>query len=295
LDSANAREIAASQDALNALAVDTGGRALRNQNTFDNFINQALAETSRYYLIAWRPEARDGSHEQLRKFEIRVLNRPELTVRSARGFVSNAAMATATDKGGPKEEKATKQQLGLDSQLRNALSEFYPRHALPLQLSLTYLDTPANGLVLTSSVQASADFLSYGPQDKEPAQLSIAGVVLNDQGKPAASFKTDLKVAPASATNQGQTRPNIIYSHPSPLKPGIYQVRVAARDAGSGVVGSASQWIVLPDLSTRELSLSSLILGLEDVSGKGGALRPEGYRRRSGRTKNRFTEDNFLY
>jgi hypothetical protein len=34
-------------------------------------------------------------------------------------------------------------------------------------------------------------------------------------------------------------------------------------------VGSASQWIVIPDLSMRQLSLSSLILGLETVSGKG--------------------------
>ncbi|MFL6258062.1 MAG: hypothetical protein ACJ74T_23880 [Pyrinomonadaceae bacterium] len=35
-----------------------------------------------------------------------------------------------------------------------------------------------------------------------------------------------------------------------PLKPGIYQVRVAARDERSGVLGSASQWVVIPDLST---------------------------------------------
>lgn len=34
LQTANLREIVASQDALNALAADTGGRALRNQNTF---------------------------------------------------------------------------------------------------------------------------------------------------------------------------------------------------------------------------------------------------------------------
>ena len=47
LESASLREIAASQDAMNALAGDTGGRALRNQNYFNQFINDALAETSR--------------------------------------------------------------------------------------------------------------------------------------------------------------------------------------------------------------------------------------------------------
>lgn len=268
LDRANAREVAASQDALNALALDTGGRALFNQNTFDHFINEAVDETSRYYLIAWRPAASDEKNEQLRKLEVRVISRADLTVRSARGFVNNPTLAAATEERVGKETKVNKQETKTDSQLRNALSEFYPRHALPLQLSLTYLDTPTNGMVLTSSIQASAQVLTYGADGNEPAQLSIAGMVLNDQGKPAASFKTDLKVNPASS-NPDQTLPAIIYNHPSPLKPGIYQVRVAARDGRSGIVGSASQWIVIPDLSTRQLSLSSLILGLETVSGKG--------------------------
>ena len=272
LDRANAREVAASQDALNALAVDTGGRALFNKNTFDHFINEALDETSRYYLIAWRPAANDEKNEQLRKLEVRVVNQPQLTVRSARGFVNTPAMAEAKEERAPKEEKGTKQEPKADSQLRNALNEFYPRHALPLQLSLTYLDTPTNGMVLTSSIQAPAEVLNYGADGKDPAQLSIAGVVLNDQGKPAASFKTDLKVNPAPSTGGDNNLPAIIYNHPSPLKPGIYQVRVAARDAGSGIVGSASQWVVVPDLSMRQLSLSSLILGLENVSGKGAEI-----------------------
>ena len=152
-----------------------------------------------------------------------------------------------------------------DADLRQALTDFYPRQALPLQLALIYLDTPASGTVLTSSVQAPAELLSYGAQDREPAQLTIAGIVLNDQGKPAASFKTELKVNPSSSKDGAPNASTVIYNYPSPLKPGIYQVRVAARDDRSGIVGSAMQWIVIPDLSTRQLSLSSLIVGLESV------------------------------
>jgi VWFA-related protein len=267
LETANAREIAASQDALNALAVDTGGRALRNQNYFDQFINTALAETSRYYLIAWRPETTDEKTEKFKKIELAVIGRPDLTVRSARGFVSNRATAATKIPRTPDEEKsAAKQQPKADADLQGALKDFYPRQALPLQLSLIYLDTPASGTVLTSSVQASTEVLSYGDQDKDPAQLSIAGVVLNDQGKPVASFKTGLKVNPSSANDDERAAATVIYNNRSPLKPGIYQVRVAARDDRSGIVGSAMQWIVIPDLSTRQLSLSSLIVGLENVT-----------------------------
>lgn len=183
-------------------------------------------------------------------------------MRAARGFVSSVAATNGAEKGTPKSEKKP------TDALRQALTEFYPRQALPLQLSLIYFDIPSSGTVLTTSVQAFADGLSYGAQEREPAQLTIEGVVLDDQGKPAANFRTGLKVNPPSEGG-GWRSSNVIYNHPSPLKPGIYQVRVAARDERSGVLGSASQWIVIPDLSTRQLSLSSLIVGLEGVGERG--------------------------
>jgi len=257
LESANLRGVAASQDALNALAGDTGGRALRNQNYFDGFINQALTETSRYYLIAWRPETTDVKTEA-KKIEVSVIGHPELTVRTARNFFSNnpppAPPAKEKKVASAKEQKP-------DADIRAALEDFYPKQTLPLQLSLIYLDTPDNGTVLTTSVQTPSEFLSYGDQDKEPAQLSIVGVVLNDQGKPAAQFKTGLKVNPASQ----RTGSNVIYNYPTPIKPGIYQVRVAVRDDHSKKVGSAMQWIVVPDLLKGQLLLSSLIVGLQDL------------------------------
>ncbi|HEX6190371.1 MAG TPA: VWA domain-containing protein [Pyrinomonadaceae bacterium] len=267
LDSASMREIAATQDALNALAVDTGGRALRNQNVFDQFIDTALDETSRYYLIAWRPEADDEKDARLRKISLSVIGRPDLTVRSARGFTNTSAGASGTDKREREAEngKSTRAKQP-DADIQDALKDFYPKRALPLQLSLIYLDTPASGSVLTTSVQAPADSLSYGDEGKDSARLTIAGVILNDQGKPAATFRTGLKVNPASVSRSQGNASNVIYNYPAPLKPGIYQVRVAARDDQSGLVGSAMQWIVIPDLSTRILSMSSLLVGLESVA-----------------------------
>ncbi len=273
LEHANAREIAASQDAMNALAVDTGGRALRNQNAFDQFINEAVTETSRYYLIAWRPEGNEEKSETFRKIQIAVIGRPELTVRSARGFVNHPAAAAKT---APASEEDKKIESKADADLREALNDFHARQSLPLHLSLLYFDTPTNGSVLTTSVQAPTELLSYGDQDRDPAQLSVAGVVLNDQGKRAAAFKTQLKVSPRSASDGGPASSNVIYNYPSPLKPGIYQVRVAARDDRSGILGSAMEWIVIPDLSMRQLTLSSLIVGLESVpnrSAGGGQIQ----------------------
>jgi VWFA-related protein len=274
LQTANMREIAASQDALNALAADTGGRALRNQNTFGRFVGDALEETSRYYLIAWRPAENEGRNEKLRKIEVSVAGRPDLTVRSARGFVSGGGAGggeksetKSETKGEAKAEARVEKKP--DDPLRSALTDFYPRQALPLHLSLIYFDIPSSGVVLTTSVQAFTEVLSYGAQDREQARLTLEGVVLDDQGKPAASFRTGLKVNPPSEEDGARNASNVIYNYPSPLKPGLYQVRVAARDERSGIVGTAAQWVSIPDLSARQLSLSSLIVGLEGVGERG--------------------------
>jgi VWFA-related protein len=264
LESASLREIPATQDALNALAADTGGRALRNQNYFDQFINDALAETSRYYLIAWRPETDDEKSAKFKDIKIRVVGRPDLTVRAARGF-TNATTARADKQPTARTDETQGRPKEPDADLQEALKEFYPKQAIPLELSLIYLDTPASGPVLTTSVQVPADALSYDEEDKKPARVTIAGVILNDRGKPAATFKTGLEVRQRVRGDDATGASNVIYNSPAALKPGIYQVRVAARDERSGLVGSALEWIVIPDLSTRQLSLSSLMVGLQNV------------------------------
>src|SRR4029434_268768 len=45
------------------------------------------------------------------------------------------------------------------------------------------------------------------------------------------------------------------------VPPGLYQVRVAARDDRSGRIGTAHSWIEIPDLTKKQLAMSSLLLG----------------------------------
>ena len=252
LDIASTGEVQTRQDALSALAADTGGRALRNTNFFDRWLADVLDETSNYYLVAWRPQAEVEKEAKFRQVKISITGRPELTVRAPRGYVDGpqpapAATTTAFDK--PKTP---------DVQIRDALVDSYPAHGLPVLLSLTYLNTPANGLVVTSSMEIAARGLTFGQDGKQPATIRLGGVVLNDKGKIAGSFRNELNITPrqSDAADEG-----IFYSYHTPLSPGIYQFRVAARDEQSGHVGSAMQWIVIPDLARNQLMVSSLLLG----------------------------------
>lgn len=260
LDIASTGELAANQDALSAIASETGGRALRNTNFFDKWVSTVLDETSNYYVVAWRPEKEEEKLPKFRHVKITVVGQPELTVRAPKGYIASpepAAPTAAANKPADSKPKTP------DTELRDALSDFYPAGGLPTLLSLTYLNTPANGLVVTSSIEIANGGVTYGDDGKQPATIKLAGVVLNDKGKIASSFKNQLNIDPPKS---GGTD-SIFYNHHTPLAPGIYQFRVAARDEKSGRVGSAIQWIVIPDLAKSQLTLSSVLLGgqvLED-------------------------------
>jgi VWFA-related protein len=251
-------EILATQDALHALAEDTGGRALRNQNYFDRWVEKVLDETSNYYFIAWRPSSEEEKETKFRNVKISIAGRPELTVRAPRGYVeTKQAEQTA-------RESSTEKTV----ELPKVLADAFPSSALQTMLSLTHLNTPANGPLLTSSFQIASRSLDYGDDGKQPATVKLAGVILNDKGKIAASFQKQLNVQPLSGAEGDSS--GIVYNHREPLAPGIYQVRVAARDERSRRIGSAMQWIVIPDLSTRQLTLSSVLLAEQVVDeGKG--------------------------
>ena len=53
----------------------------------------------------------------------------------------------------------------------------------------------------------------------------------------------------------------LTYTHTVFPRPGLYQVRVAARDGLSGRVGTAKSWIEIPDLSKKKLTVSSIVVG----------------------------------
>ena len=262
LESAALRAGPAQQDALNAIAGDTGGRALRNTNYFDKWVTKVLDETSNYYLLAWRPDSEEQTALNFKNITARVIDHPEYTVRLPRGFFrSRPAPASPTTAvvDVPKQPH---------QELQQALTALYPKHETPLALSAVFLDTPEHGPVLTASVRVANETLAYaGPEGKQVAAVDVVGVVVNDRGKQTSTFQTRLNINATPATGTAQDNSATIYNYRVPITPGLYQVRIATRDTKSGQVGSAQQWIEIPDLSLHRLSLSSLLLGLQSVGG----------------------------
>jgi VWFA-related protein len=259
-------ELAATQEPLRIIAANTGGRALLNNNNLNASFTKAIQETSIYYLIAWRPENEAQLPDKFRQIEVRVSGRPDLDVQVRRGYYDVATKMTAKTvkvEAPPAPAKAgTKAKTAAEIALREAIGSPYPTTALPTQLGLVYVDTPDKGTVMTASIQIARQFMTFNhSEDKQTAIIDLTGVVLNDEGKPVASFKDRLDVAVYFPKYVGPPRRDLVYNFQSPLKPGLYQVRIATRDNKSGRTGSAMQWIEIPDLASRKLSLSSLLLG----------------------------------
>jgi VWFA-related protein len=286
LSRSNTGELSASQDPLTALAADTGGRALLNSEAISSAVTNALQETSNYYLLAWRPPTDEQKGAKFKRVEVSIPGRPDLTVRLPKGFVAGRPEADAarlkenktpavnanTPAAASNTAGAAK---GPEGDIKSALTATAPKKGLPTKLSVGYLDVPGTGTMLTTSIQMATDVLGYGDDGKQPAAIDLAGMALDAQGKPAGSFKTRLNVNPL-AENISVENPGVVYNNKVPLKPGIYQVRVAARDDRTGRVGSAAQWVEIPDLAAKRLTLSSLMVGGQFVGKrKDAAAAPE--------------------
>jgi VWFA-related protein len=255
------------QDPLNHIAEQTGGRFVKNRNDMRPGLSQALAEASRYYLLAWRPDPEQRGKDKFRRVEVKIKGRPELTVRLQSGYLEEVPKESLqAAKGEPKNVKAgaavpSATPDPAQEQIKAALNSLAPQKGLPTALAVNYFEGEG-GPMLAASVRVEGSAVGFAREgDTAKADVELAGVVFDSKGKAVDTFSRRLSLsAPASRFESGRT-PNVFYNHETKPAPGLYQIRVATRDAKTGRVGSAVQWVEVPDLSSRKLALSSLIVG----------------------------------
>jgi len=119
-------------------------------------------------------------------------------------------------------------------------------------------------------MQVPTDLLLFSETadaQKKQAVVDIAGAVYDSSGHVGAQFKEHVTIDSNKTESPDGKRRDLLYTYPIHLPPGLYQVRVAARDQNSARTGSAQQWIEIPDLKKGTISLSSLIIGERADSG----------------------------
>jgi VWFA-related protein len=239
-------EISASQDGLNALAGDTGGRAFRNTNApMSEWVGKVLDETSNYYLLAWRPDNEEQKRGKFNHINVSITDRPDLTVRVRGGYFKTAPLPILTTK-----KKADKDPTkAREDDMRLVIDAPVSQRQIPTELELSLGQMPGVGTRVTASIQISREALTFDLNDgKQTADLDVGGIFYDDKGKPVSSFVGRLKIFPVPEDASPAKRSKAVYDFHAWLAPGLYQVRVGLRDLKSGRIGSAMQWITVPKI-----------------------------------------------
>jgi VWFA-related protein len=230
-------EVAASQDGLNALAEDTGGRAFRNTNRrMGEWVQEVLDETSNYYILAWRPDSDEQKKRKFDHLQVTIKDRPDLVVRLRRGYFKSAPLPilTVSHKSDKNPIKAH------EDDMRVVIDSPLPLNEISTELSLDTYQMPGIGTRIVASIKMSREGLTFDAfEGKQAADVDIGGIFYDDKGKPKTSFVGRLKVYSDPSGNNTPA----VYRFQSWLTPGLYQLRVGIRDLRTGRSGSAMKWV----------------------------------------------------
>lgn len=271
--------IEAQRDGLNALARDTGGIPIFNNNDLNLGLKRILDDTETYYLLAFEPTTsyRDG---RFRKLEVKVPRRPELKVRTRKGYFApddKAAEKEAREKAkqAEKDQEKSPEKLAKEAQevknqqVRQGVSSLFPLRGIPLEMVANYLNSPEDGSIVDLAAHLDARMVAFDEVNgRHRAMVEVVTMVFDEKGKLAdgLSDKIEMNLKPASLEN---TRRNgLSYNKKLKLKPGYYQLQLVVRQDGHPQIGSASTWIEIPDLARKQLTLSSIFLAMDDDGAK---------------------------
>jgi hypothetical protein len=260
----------AKRDGLNALARDTGGFPVFNNNDLNLGIQRVLDDNETYYVLAYEPSVsyRDG---RFRKLEVRLTRRPELKARTRQGYFAPTEKVAERSAEKPKSPERAAQEAAKarETQIRTGLSSLFPLRGIPVELAADFIDTADAGAVALVSAQIDATALSFAPaQDRHHTAVELVGLIFDEKGKAAGNFSERVEINLRQASLERALKQGLSFRKLVALKPGLYQVRLVVREEGTAQVGSASQWVEVSDLSKKQLTLSSVFLsqGGEDLT-----------------------------
>ena len=230
-------------DFLVAASKNTGGRTVVNTNDFDPGLDSIFEENRSYYLLGYvKPTQTKPGH--LHKLNVSIANRPELTVRTRAAY--------EVEKPDPKINDAA-----VTSMLNAANG---PVALSGLQLSLAAVPV---AIKRTSNGETVALTLTIGmtqPMVKTRTQQVIhfqAAVFTPDGRRVSPTVRNQLKFTLVPSWGKFVWYDALMQI---PVKPGRYEVRVAAHRATDDVSGSVFADVEVPDFVETPISMSGVFI-----------------------------------
>ena len=210
-------------------------------------------------MIGYTPQdgtfAKPGEKPSLHKISIRV-TRPGLQVKTRKTFIG------VTDPPPAPGAVTPAQQL-----VQAATSPF---GATDIALHATTLPgySPEQGLFLRALLHIDARRLTFAAADGsaiKSAAVDVLGMVFDREGTEVAHLTTGVSMDLARDAADAGAGEGLAYMLRIPLpRAGAYQVRFAVRDQHSGVLGSAGEFVDVPDVAGGVFALSGIVLRNDD-------------------------------
>lgn len=244
-----------SQQGLYYLAENTGGFAYTDKNDLSAGVQKVLEDQS-YYLVAYQPDGEtfDAEKRKFNRINVKV-RRSGLKVRHRSGFFVG------------EEEKRLVVDLNYPTKIMRALTSPFAMNGISVRLNALFGYSQRQGLFVHSFLHIDAkDFVFKKLANGDyQANFDILAISYGDNGVPVEKNNSSGSTTVSAKDLERVRREGIAYSFIFPVKkPGAYQMRVAILDRESREVGSANQFIEVPNLKNEGITLSGIVL--ENVS-----------------------------
>jgi hypothetical protein len=227
------------------IARRTGGFLIKNSNGFD--LPRIMDDQQGYYLIGFRPteETFDRKFHHLKV----ALKRNGLTVRSRDGFFGLTAQETRPP------------LLSDADEMKKALGSPFGAKDVSMRLTTFFIDED-KGPLLRSFLYFDPHDLTFtdGPDGVRAASIEVKAMLFGDNGTIVQEANQRGSIGITPNMYDRSSREGVIYSFDLPAKVGGIQFRVAVRDVASGRIGSAGQFVDIPNLKGGVLAMSGIVM-----------------------------------
>jgi VWFA-related protein len=262
------REFFEAQEGLSYLAHKTGGLFIKNTNDLGRGVARALREQEAYYLIGFVPDedtfkAKGGSRA-FHDISIKV-KRPGLRVRTRTGFYG------ATD------QEARGRVGTAGQQLLTALASPFSSGDIGLRMTAQFGHDRKQGPFVNAMLHIDARDLQFEEivNGWRKTTIEIAAFTFGDNGQVIDQSDRAYTISMSDSDYRRTLERGIFYRINLPIKKaGAYQLRTAVRDHLSGRLGSANQFIEIPDLKKARMAIGGVVVrGYDSRSDAGQSAR----------------------
>ena len=242
------------QAGLDFLARQTGGIPIRNTNDLSGGIKRVMEDQKGYYLIGYRPDnatfdARTG-RRTFHHLTLKVARPGKFNVRMRNGFF-----------GVSDEDKPVQRTLA--QQMFDALAAPFAASGVHLQLTSLFGNDAKAGSFMRSVLHIDGHDLTFTDEADHlhKCVFDVLAMTFGDNGVPVDQNGKTYTLKLPEEWYKRTLRDGLVYYVTVPVKkPGAYQLRMSLRDTNTEHIGSASQFVEVPDLKKNRLALSGLAL-----------------------------------